>query len=893
MTLIAGLLGSRAMRRLAKRTILMMTLTSLALGCGDDGGDGATDGGVDGSTADAATSDFGTEDASTPSDDGGASDGSTPADGSSVDGFPDDAFVADDASADGFVVDAFAEDGGVDGGTPGRTVCGSLPALGSGEACEVTAGSSTVLLRGTVLGPEGIFEAGEVLVEGSGPDGRILCVGCDCASRPAASGATVVSCPEGVISPGLIDGLSYPRYATNAPIAASTERYEHRHDWRTGTGGHTTISTSSDSSGNAATIQELRSLLAGVTAVVASNGSAGSLGGPRNLFRDPLGARVSVDLDTFPLNDVSGASYADCSDYSYDSPPPSGTTFLPVIAEGVDERARNELDCLTTAAGGEDQVNAETAVVAAVGIDGSQIDRLSQRGAAVVWRPRSDVRLYGNTAPVVALASSGVPIALASNWLPTGSMSLLRELACADELNQRNLGAFFSDRELWQMVTGHAARAMGTRDVGILREGAIADVSVFDGRSRTDYRAILDAEPRDVLLVLRGGEALSGDAALVTGLDATECETLDVCGVSKTVCSERLYGETTATILAAAPVDSLGLFSCGAPAGEPTCVPARMGEYGGLPTAGDADGDGIADGSDNCPSVFNPVRPMDGGSQADGDGDGTGDACDPCPADGSASCAALDPSDRDDDGVPYAADNCPFTSNAGQDDMDGDGLGDDCDDCPTIPSPTNECPVSIYDVKSGTVAVDDTARLDGVLVTASAPGIGAFVQVDPADPGYTGPDQSGLFVFLGPLGTFPSRGDRIDVRGTVANFFGQIQLEASSLSVVSSGNALPAAVSVTPAEVGTTGSRREALEGVLVQVSNVTVTELNPAAGPGDTDPTNAFVVDGELRVNDYLHLADPFPSVGSEYTSITGVLRWSNNQSKLEPRDAADLSPL
>jgi hypothetical protein len=41
-----------------------------------------------------------------------------------------------------------------------------------------------------------------------------------------------------------------------------------------------------------------------------------------------------------------------------------------------------------------------------------------------------------------------------------------------------------------------------------------------------------------------------------------------------------------------------------------------------LPLVADTDGDGVADGSDNCPLVANPA-------QADRDGDGIGDACDP------------------------------------------------------------------------------------------------------------------------------------------------------------------------------------------------------------------------------------------------------------------------
>ncbi|HUN80314.1 MAG TPA: thrombospondin type 3 repeat-containing protein, partial [Phycisphaerae bacterium] len=78
----------------------------------------------------------------------------------------------------------------------------------------------------------------------------------------------------------------------------------------------------------------------------------------------------------------------------------------------------------------------------------------------------------------------------------------------------------------------------------------------------------------------------------------------------------------------------------------------------GLP--GDFDGDGIPDGSDNCPTVYNP-------DQTDTDGDGIGDCCDP------------DSPDADGDGIADVCDNCPNVYNPDQLDSDGNGVGDACE----------------------------------------------------------------------------------------------------------------------------------------------------------------------------------------------------------------------
>jgi hypothetical protein len=106
----------------------------------------------------------------------------------------------------------------------------------------------------------------------------------------------------------------------------------------------------------------------------------------------------------------------------------------------------------------------------------------------------------------------------------------------------------------------------------------------------------------------------------------------------------------------------------------------------------DDDGDTVQDDGDNCPRVFNPF-------QEDLDLDWLGDVCDPdiendgwengqddCPClyypDSMRTCPpdyVDDCSDWDEDGLRDFEDNCPYRHNPGQENMDGDHVGDACD----------------------------------------------------------------------------------------------------------------------------------------------------------------------------------------------------------------------
>ncbi len=135
----------------------------------------------------------------------------------------------------------------------------------------------------------------------------------------------------------------------------------------------------------------------------------------------------------------------------------------------------------------------------------------------------------------------------------------------------------------------------------------------------------------------------------------------------------------------------------------------------GTPRWVDSDGDGVEDGSDNCPNT--PAgAPVDAwGCELDSDGDGVKDSMDQCP--GTPAGVTVDangcPNDSDGDGVTDDKDQCPGTpagepvdANGCELDDDGDGVVNRLDECPGTPAGTQ------VDIRG--CEIKEEIRLEGV-----------------------------------------------------------------------------------------------------------------------------------------------------------------------------------
>lgn len=165
-------------------------------------------------------------------------------------------------------------------------------------------------------------------------------------------------------------------------------------------------------------------------------------------------------------------------------------------AEGVDAEAAAEFERLEQLG----CMKPNTVIVHGVALDPAQRQRLQQAGAALVWCPASNLRLFGRTAELGDLTAGG-RVALGTDSRLSGSRDLLEELTLAAHYG-------FSDAALQSMVTTHSAQILRLDDRGELRVGWRADLLVLPAQAR-----LSNATRAQVRLVAVNGEVRYGDAA--------------------------------------------------------------------------------------------------------------------------------------------------------------------------------------------------------------------------------------------------------------------------------------------------------------------------------------------------------------------------------------------
>ena len=183
------------------------------------------------------------------------------------------------------------------------------------------------------------------------------------------------------------------------------------------------------------------------------------------------------------------------------------------LAEGLGDTAREHFTALHLA-DGRWALAPSLVAIHANGLRAEDFDVLHDHGVGIVWSPLSNLLLYGGTSDVAAARLRGVPVALGSDWSPSGSRNLLAELKVARIVNRGLSPSPFTDRELVAMATRNPAKILGWENaLGSLAADRFADLLVVAGTDGDPYEHLLTASERDISLVSSAGSRGSAGRA--------------------------------------------------------------------------------------------------------------------------------------------------------------------------------------------------------------------------------------------------------------------------------------------------------------------------------------------------------------------------------------------
>lgn len=469
------------------------------------------------------------------------------------------------------------QDAGIDAPSDATTDPISPPAdAGVGPEILQVGSKTSYLLKGLVVTPDTATQ-GEVLVESN----VITCVAASCSSQPGAGAATVIE-THGMIFPGMIDThnhvfynvfdeadwtpkqlyLNHNQWTQEAEYQAMQDCYDYLIDSTTAGGLNLDCEVLK--------YGELKGMITGTTSMLGEpKGSAQtcysslarSIDGSFNDLPDtarPAPCTAPADNDHIQVaalgigtvDEVGAkANFQTCKTWSY----------VVHIGEGVVGNASAYGEWTDTVTKG---LNVQQlSVIHGTSFGTPEFQEMANKGMKLIWSPKSNLFLYGQTTAIdqAWAVTPKLTIALAPDWSMGGSVSTLDELNYAWTLVQQKWPGMLTAKDLVKMVTSEAAKAIEVQDhLGTIAQGKLADLMVVSGDTSDPYLTLVQARHANVRLVMVNGAILYGDKYLEPAASLPECETIDVCGLSRFICVKE---QTTTSKLNQTYADIVGALS--------------------------------------------------------------------------------------------------------------------------------------------------------------------------------------------------------------------------------------------------------------------------------------------------------------------------------------------
>jgi 5-methylthioadenosine/S-adenosylhomocysteine deaminase len=353
-------------------------------------------------------------------------------------------------------------------------------------------------------------------------DGSIVAVQPTSASAPPGFENVAVTQTRGTVLPGMIELHNHLPYDV-LPLWQVPKAYTNRDQWSAETNPdyHRLVTgpmriLGSDPNLVPAIVRyvEVRALLGGTTT---SQGIALAKSAIISHFRG-LVRNVESTHDTQLKPAATHIADIDSTDAEHFLARISGSQKLILhLSEGIDAHARDAFAALHLP-DGRWAITDNLIGIHCVALTAQDFTTFGQHGGSMVWSPLSNLLLYGQTADLGAALAAGVPVALGSDWAPSGSKNLLGELKVAQAVAP-TVGATLTALDLVRMVTTAPATMLGwDNHLGALEPGKRADLVVLDGQTGDPYQQLISATEADFHLVMINGTPRVGTPGLMKSL---------------------------------------------------------------------------------------------------------------------------------------------------------------------------------------------------------------------------------------------------------------------------------------------------------------------------------------------------------------------------------------
>lgn len=177
------------------------------------------------------------------------------------------------------------------------------------------------------------------------------------------------------------------------------------------------------------------------------------------------------------------------------------------VAEGTDFRSWLEFQFLVD----EELTIPGVVIIHGIALTQDDFATMAENDMYLVWSPKTNLVLYGETADVLGALDAGVTVALGPDWTISGSDNLLEELKVAYQYSVEHLDGAITPRQLFKMATCDAAIVGGVDDqLGKIEVGFKADLFLAPKFDPDPHVSLLKTYPKDIELVVIDGVPFCG-----------------------------------------------------------------------------------------------------------------------------------------------------------------------------------------------------------------------------------------------------------------------------------------------------------------------------------------------------------------------------------------------